>query len=229
MPETSETSVGPEELCLGRLGRPARRTFLKVAASAGGLAILCFVLPKKGEPAAAADAPQPPSLVVVDVKRCVGCRICEVECARKNYKTFNPRHANLQVVHQVPPVSVPNHCYLCKDSPCIAECPVIVDAKTGKRALFRDPKVSGLKLDTVACTGCWKCGDVCPRERSGILRKNLRSKRPEGFCTLCDGEPSCVKYCPNGAMARVPLTFDGRYLARNPYGIGQELAAMWYR
>lgn len=219
---------GPEEHCIESLLGMSRRGFLQSVCAAAGAVAVCLVLPPRGA-AAESDAPQPPSLVVVDIKKCVGCRICEVECARKNYKTFNPRHANLQVIHQLPPISIPNHCYLCNDTPCIAECPVVVNAESGKRALFRDPKVSSLKLDNVACTGCWKCVDVCQRERSGILRKNLRSKRPEGFCTLCDGEPSCVKNCPNGAMARVPVTFDGRYLARNPYVLGPELAAQWYR
>lgn len=222
---------GPEETCLQAIPRRdalTRRDFLQCLGAAAGTLVVCALLPRAAA-AREADAPQPPSVVVVDIKKCVGCRICEVECARKNYKNFNPRHANLQVVHLLPPVSIPNHCYLCKDTPCIAECPVIVDAASGKRALFRDPKTSGLKLDNVGCTGCWKCVDVCQRERSGILRKNLRSKRPEGFCTLCDGEPSCVKHCPNDAMARVPATFDGRYLARNPYVLGQELAAQWYR
>jgi Fe-S-cluster-containing hydrogenase component 2 len=224
------TDVGPEELGLALLSRQGRRCFLRTTASAAGLVIVCALLPKRSSAKDdKATETQPPSYVVVDLKKCVGCRICEVECARKNYKTFNPRHANLQVIHLVPPASVPNHCYLCKDAPCVAECPVIIDSATGKRALYRDPKVGGLKLDNVACTGCWKCVDVCQRERSGILRKNVRSKRPEGFCSLCDGEPSCVKYCPNGAMARVPQSFDGRYLARNPYGLGQELAATWYR
>jgi Fe-S-cluster-containing hydrogenase component 2 len=219
----------PEALCLSQLTHSSRRRFLGTAASAAGFVALCLLLPRPSRGEDEEDAPQAPSIVVVDVKKCVGCRICEVECARKNYKTYNPRHANLQIIHLVPPVSVPNHCYLCKDAPCIAECPVVVDASTGKMALFHDPKAKGLKLDNVACTGCWKCVDVCQRERSGILRKNLRSKRPEGFCTLCDGDPSCVKYCPNDAMARVPVTFDGRYMARNPYLLGSELAAQWYR
>lgn len=224
------TDLGPEELGLAHLSRVSqRRQFLRGAASAAGLAVVCSLLPRRVQGKEAEAPPQPPSYVVVDLKKCMGCRICEVECARKNYKTYNPRHANLQVVHMVPPASVPNHCYLCKDAPCVAECPVVVDSATGKRALYRDPKAGGLKLDNVACTGCWKCVDVCQRERSGILRKNVRSKRPEGFCSLCDGDPSCVKYCPNGAMARVPQSFDGRYLARNPYGLGQELAASWYR
>ena len=223
-----ELSAGPEEACLSRLADASRRAFLRSSAVSVGLLAVCLTLPRRSV-AKDSDAPQPPSLVVVDIKKCVGCRICEVECARKNYKTFNPRHANLQVIHLVPPVSIPNHCYLCKDAPCITECPVIIDASTGKRALYHDAKVKGLKLDNTACTGCWKCVDVCQKERSGILRKNVRSKRPEGFCTLCDGEPSCVKFCPNGAMARVPLTFDGRYLSRNPYVLGQELAQIWYR
>ncbi|GAB4246257.1 4Fe-4S dicluster domain-containing protein [Deferrisoma sp.] len=223
---------GPEDYCLARVRTPLdggldRREFLRRTAAGASLVALCLLLPRRSQGAPGEE--QPPTLVVVDVKKCVGCRICEVECARKNYKTYNPRHANLQVIHLVPPVSVPNHCYLCKDSPCIAECPVVVDAKTGKRALYHDPKVKGLKLDNVACTGCWKCVDVCQRERSGILRRNEASKRPEGFCTLCDGDPSCVKFCPNDAMARVPVTFDGRYLARNPYLLGQELAKLWYR
>jgi len=220
---------GPEELCMARLDHQnGRRDFLGNVLKGAGLVALCFVA---GTSTAEADEvkEQPPSLVVADLKKCVGCRICEVECARKNYLTFNPRHANLQLIHTNPPVSVPNHCYLCKDAPCVAECPVVVNKATGEKALTHDPKVKGLKLDNVACTGCWKCVDVCQRERSGIMRKNERSKRPEGFCTLCEGDPSCVKYCPNGAMVRVPVTFDGRHLSRNPYIIGEELVKVWYR
>jgi Fe-S-cluster-containing hydrogenase component 2 len=209
--------------------RHSRRKFLTTAAKTAGLIGLCLVAPKRSEAKTTEGEQQEPSLVAVDPKKCVGCRICEVECARKNYKLFNPRHANLQVIHLSPPVSIPNHCYLCKDSPCIAECPVYIDKETGKRALYHDDKVFGLKLDNVACTGCWKCVDVCQRERSGILRKNLASKRPEGFCTLCDGDPSCVKNCPNGAMVRVPVTFDGKHLSRNPYLVGRELGEIWYR
>ncbi len=221
---------GAEDLALAHLSRTTRRAFLGRAAAAAGLWVVCSLGPTPARGSKdGGKAPQPPTVVVVDLKKCVGCRICEVECARKNYKTFNPRLANLQVIHVVPPASVPNHCYLCKDAPCVAECPVFIEAATGKRALYRDPQHGGLKLDNVACTGCWKCVDVCQKERSGILRKNLRSKRPEGFCTLCDGEPSCVKYCPNDAMARVPQSFDGRHLARNPYLIADELASVWYR
>lgn len=221
-------NFSPEEICINNLLLMNRRDFISALAKTTGLVAVCMLMPRKAM-SEEETPPQDPSLVVVEVKKCVGCRICEVECARKNYKTFNPRHANLQVIHLNPPVSVPNHCYICKDAPCIAECPVIIDASSGKRALYHDSKIHGLKLDNRACTGCWKCVDVCQKERSGILRKNLSSKRPEGFCTLCDGEPSCVKNCPNGAMARVPITFDGRYLSRNPYIVGKQLAKTWYR
>lgn len=220
--------LGPEELSMERLTLTTRRDFIRFSTLSAGFLIACVILPKRVS-AKEEVAPQEPSLVIVDIKKCVGCRICEMECARKNYKLFNPRHANLQVVHINPPVSVPNHCYLCKDAPCIAECPVTIDAETGTRALYHDPKIHGLKLDNKACTGCWKCIDVCQRERSGILRKNLASKRPEGFCTLCDGDPSCVKFCPNDAMSRVPITFDGKHLSKNPYAVGKELANTWYR
>lgn len=227
-----EQVAGPEELAICNLGLTRRREFLRtVAAGSAALVGLCLTLPNPAAAKAEADPDQPqePTLVAVDIKKCVGCRICEAECARKNYKTYNPGHGNLQVIHLMPPVSVPNHCYLCKDAPCIAECPVIIDQQTDKRALYHDPKAKGLHLDNVACTGCWKCVDVCQRERSGILRKNLQSKRPEGFCTLCDGDPSCVKFCPNGAMVRIPVTFDGKHLARNPHVIGAQLASTWYR
>ena len=47
--------------------------------------------------------------------------------------------------------------------------------------------------------------------RAGIIRSNPDTGKPEHMCTLCGGDPQCVKYCPFDALSYVVMD-DNRNL-----------------
>ena len=48
------------------------------------------------------------------------------------------------------------------------------------------------------------------------------------MCTLCDGTPKCVEYCPFGALAYIQGGFDTTHHALPPEKIAAELIQRWY-
>jgi len=51
---------------------------------------------------------------------------------------------------------------------------------------------------------------------SGLLSSILIRNRPERMCTLCEGDPACVKACPFGALTYVQGGLDGQYYSLSP-------------
>ena len=177
-------------------------------------------------------------LVVVDFNKCTGCRTCEAICSQANGKVTingeelfglgNPHYSNIRVMNFTPPVDIPNRCVQCSDAPCIEVCPVAPDSSTGRKALYRDEKTQAIKVDNERCTGCGSCARTCKELRVGAIILNLDTKKPEGICNLCEGDPACVKYCPFGALTYVQRGLDGRHYAFSPEKIAEQLTTMWY-
>ena len=135
--------------------------------------------------------------VYVNEKWCLGCHLCEYNCAFANSgesdmakalrkKTIRP---NI-VVEEDGDINFAVSCRHCKDPICIKSCI--------SGALSRDES-GAVTVDKNKCIGCLTCVLVCPygciRESDGgIVQK----------CELClrntVGEPACVKGCPNCAI-----------------------------
>ena len=175
--------------------------------------------------------------ILVDYAKCTGCRTCETVCAQYNHRTRidgrelwglgNPRLSNIRVEHFNPDVDVPVVCTMCEDAPCIEACPVAPDAE-GRRALFRDPRTMAIRSDPKRCVGCGRCAKACLEKRVGAIIPDPESGCPERMCTLCDGDPQCVKHCPYGA-----LTYEIEGTARDPEPASAEdtarkLMDRWY-
>ncbi len=187
-----------------------------------------------------ADAQDEPvySMVVVDFNKCTGCRTCEAVCSQVHDKVIvdgekidglgNPRYSKIRVSYFNPPVDIPVHCMLCKDTPCIESCPVAPDSKTGRRALYRDEKTLAVKCDIERCTSCGSCARICTVQRAGAILLNDDTGKPEGICDLCDGDPACVKKCPFGALTHIKDSLDGEQYARPPEKVAEELMTLWY-
>lgn len=185
------------------------------------------------------DKSRPPqySMILVDFNRCTGCRTCETVCSQVNHRVVvngetlnglgNPCLSNIRVYSYNPDVDVPVVCVMCGDNPCIEACPVDPDEK-GRKALHRDPETLAIRCDTSRCIACGSCADACREQRVGAIIPNPETNQPERMCTLCDGDPQCVKYCPYGALTLVRGGLDGRHYGVSADEIATALIRRWY-
>jgi carbon-monoxide dehydrogenase iron sulfur subunit len=216
-----------------------RRSFIKTIVI-GGLSVATVggvVVPRAAAETDRAGRRPQYSMILVDFNKCTGCRTCETVCAQYNHKTVvdgeelqglgNPYLANIRVYPFNPDADVPVVCVMCRDNPCIAACPVEPDEQ-GRRALYRDPKTLAIKVDPDRCIGCSACAEACQTQRVGAIIPNRETKLPERMCTLCDGDPQCVKYCPYGALSHIVGGIDGRHYGLSAEKIAEELIRRWY-
>ncbi len=138
-------------------------------------------------------------MLLVDHSRCTGCRLCEVACSVKNGGAANPTLARIAVIKWEPIcVETPMLCQQCESAPCMAICPV--------KALSRDGVVARVALDYDVCIGCRLCVAACPFGAMGfdpVARKVIK-------CDLCDGDPTCVKFCEPKALQYVDASTANR-------------------
>lgn len=150
--------------------------------------------------------------VVVDYKKCSGCRVCEVTCSMRGNNPIRPSASRIRVLSFSPGLDIPVVCRQCEVAPCISSCPV--------GALQRHEKTGAVILDEATCTGCQACIPACPAEaifpdeRKGLVLK----------CDLCGGTPKCVDACPLGALEFRVTPFDARQgLNVDPNSIARDL------
>lgn len=173
----------------------------------------------------------------VDFDKCTGCRTCETACSAFNHKVLidgvevfgigNPAYSNIKVHHFNPDVDVPVTCALCPDAPCIEACPIKPDIITSRKALYRDENMT-IKNDTERCIGCMQCAKACQNLRAGVIYPNSETHKPERMCTLCNGDPQCVKNCPYGALEYAEMEIDRGLNKLAPADIAKELMEKWY-
>ena len=161
-----------------------------------------------------------------DYRKCVGCRVCELACAIYNHQEVNPFKSHIKIYTYQPTVFVGVVCQQCGDRPCIEACPVEPD-QDGRRALYEDPETKALAVDGDRCIHCGSCVEACGTHRNGNLRMNEEGQ-PDGYCTLCGGDPQCVRKCPQDALSVVPRTTDGRYAAKKADYLAEEYIETLY-
>ncbi|MEE4196128.1 MAG: 4Fe-4S dicluster domain-containing protein [Bacteroidales bacterium] len=176
--------------------------------------------------------------ISVDFDKCAGCRTCETACSAFNHKALiggeevhglgNPYYSNIKVYHFNPDVDIPVTCAICPDAPCIDACPVAPDLITGRKALYRDPETMTIKNDIERCVGCMQCAKTCDNLRGGVIHPNPSTHKPERMCTLCHGDPQCVKHCPFDALAYIEMPVDRDLDNLSPETIAQRLIQKYY-
>lgn len=135
--------------------------------------------------------------VYVREEWCLGCHLCEYNCAFSNSglddmvkalkdKDIRPR---IHVEDGENDVHFAVSCRHCDDALCLKSCIAGAISK-------RDGVVC---IDRDKCVGCYTCVLVCPY---GALRPS--GDGPMEKCQLCldsaAGEPACVRGCPNRAI-----------------------------
>jgi carbon-monoxide dehydrogenase iron sulfur subunit len=115
-------------------------------------------------------------------------------CSMTHLGLFNPRKALLRIEVDrssalASQIDVPVVCQQCDPAPCAEACPEGAIEKSAWGAW---------SVNKEHCTGCGSCVDACPY---GTMTMEGGREPYARKCDLCGGEPSCVAYCPTGALA----------------------------
>ena len=129
--------------------------------------------------------------IVIDERKCTGCRICEMICSftATPEKIYNPAQSRIKIVKdEEAGIDLPRLCFHCEEPLCRESCPVEA-IQMGADGVVR--------IDENLCSGCQACVASCPygaiREHRGQIIK----------CDLCGGNPACVQWCPTKAIQYV--------------------------
>jgi len=146
-------------------------------------------------------------MLIVDTKRCIGCKRCMTECALAHSQSGNLREVLGEsplpvprvVVRAVGAFAAPYQCRHCEEPPCVAACP--------NDALSRDEESGLVTLDLEHCAGAGKCVKKCP-----FVGIRMNPNEPKAIkCDLCisrleaGGIPACAEACPVGAITYKPF------------------------
>ena len=134
--------------------------------------------------------------VYVNEKWCLGCRLCEYNCAFANsgetdmVKALKDKEIAPRIhVEEDGKITYAVSCRHCEDPVCVKSC--ISGALSKKDGV--------VTIDKNKCVGCFTCVLVCPYGAVLPSKEHAAIK-----CELClnnaCGSPACVKGCPNKAI-----------------------------
>lgn len=136
--------------------------------------------------------------IVPHLDICTGCRMCEMACSLHHEGLVNREWGRIRVhrkdiEHYVPVVC--NQGASC-DKECVKVCPV---------ECIRDVNGHAVEVVREECIGCGECVEACPYNAIH-MRGDVAFK-----CNLCDGDPTCIKFCSLEAITfeeGIPEEFD---------------------
>jgi anaerobic dimethyl sulfoxide reductase subunit B len=137
---------------------------------------------------------------LLDPKRCIECRACEVACKQWNNVDIglNVRYRRVLTSESgrfpnLRTQALSMACNHCERPTCAMACPV--------KAISRRADGTVL-IDTNKCVSCRQCENFCPYHAPQF---NARTKKMEK-CTMCADridrglDPACVAVCPTAAL-----------------------------
>jgi Fe-S-cluster-containing hydrogenase component 2 len=170
--------------------------------------------------------------IVADLSKCTGCRLCEMFCSSYNAAADglpptlgNPVYARITVANFNPDIDVPVVCAMCPKPPCQDACPVTPDPVTGRKAIYRDQATGTIKADAKRCIACGSCEAACV---TGTIRLDKARNQPIGMCSLCGGDPQCVKRCPAGALTLAAVDVNREFYGQRAEAVFKTMAQRWY-
>lgn len=144
----------------------------------------------------------PARRITVDLRRCVGCHTCELECAlaHSGAESFEElalsgeRPGYRVNVEHMGTTPVPVNCQHCEEPACAIACP------TG--AVSRLGPGKPVLVDESKCIGCAMCVQACPFGMMALQPSGTAAMK----CDLCVARlamgkpPACVAGCPTHAL-----------------------------
>jgi len=128
-------------------------------------------------------------MIVVDVDKCTGCRMCETACSFYHSGAVNRHTARIKVLNLYKSgVDGPVVCAQCKERYCV-DCP------TG--AITIGP-LGQVIVSPTLCTLCKKCENNCPIGAIEIFNEIVY------VCDLCGDSPRCTEACTEKAITFRP-------------------------
>lgn len=127
-------------------------------------------------------------------EKCTACDMCAQVCSLSKLEVVKPASACLRVTREPSEYFGEMSCAVCDmahERACVDACPV--------EALVWDEEAGVIRFIAELCTMCESCLDACPNVNIDRDAERIM------ICDLCDGDPLCVKWCPEGA-----LTWEGR-------------------
>lgn len=126
--------------------------------------------------------------VAANLEKCTGCGVCELVCALKREKVYDPQRSRIKVLRLDQILNMPVACRLCENPPCVAACPL--------DCLTQSEETGVIMVDDDKCDGCGWCIKACPY--GAVIFSP--EKETVMICDLCDGDPQCVEWCPEEAL-----------------------------
>jgi anaerobic carbon-monoxide dehydrogenase iron sulfur subunit len=128
-------------------------------------------------------------VLVIDQKKCTGCRKCEIVCSIVHNGASNPSRSRIRVA-KLDEIGfyLPISCQSCEKPQCTEVCPA--------KAAHRDLKSNKVLIDKKKCIGCKTCIIACPFGAPSfdiIDRVSIK-------CDFCEGTPQCVAACETKAI-----------------------------
>jgi carbon-monoxide dehydrogenase iron sulfur subunit len=141
--------------------------------------------------------------IVFDPALCTGCMRCVTTCSTYNNGATSFSKARIHVMrhegHAITRIDEEDElifqaltCQQCDKPYCSYFCPA--------RAIERNTDTGAMVINYDKCIGCRMCIVACP---FGAMRYDS-AKKQTFKCQLCDGDPQCVKFCPQEALKFMP-------------------------
>ena len=206
----------------------SRRKFLSSAAGTAVAGTAAVTLPAATAEGAEVKAPR--WAMVMDLRRCIGCRACTVACKAENNVSLGRYRAVIQektmgTFPNTKKAFLPLMCNHCEGNaedkvpPCVKACPeypgkrMTFETADGKKIRYRGgatyKRPDGLILiDAEQCIGCGKCIDDCPYGVRSFNPFVKAGKEPDKQAAdKCD---MCVHRLDNGLEPSCVNTCQGR-------------------
>ncbi len=120
-----------------------------------------------------------------NIKRCIGCHICSLTCARQVHGLISWDASGIRILSSggISTGFEARFCLACKEPACAQVCPTEAIKKRGDR---------GIRFKKDLCIRCDKCFEKCP---VGAIAKDHA-----GYPIVCIHCGLCVKYCPHNCL-----------------------------